>query len=209
MSYVYLRAPGDIYKTGFFQPNGIWVNELDCKTAEEAASRVSWLNGGESPHKPRYNDAPATYSGAAKEKFPICEVDGCRNKAKSVEGRCRKHTNWDASDIAKELAQQWLDHPHVMAGDDCTLQWQKLFDDLHRLDKLSYEDIRSISDHALQEWVPQNFMLTPMKLRQPSKTYPDLKTWNLILQQSKNGSIHRNSAKQTRAAEAFKNIDFS
>ncbi len=44
--YVY-RREGMAYTTGFFRPDGEWMPEYDCKTAEAAARRVAWLNGGD------------------------------------------------------------------------------------------------------------------------------------------------------------------
>ena len=43
--YVYLLE-GSEYITGFFRPDGEWMPEYECKTAEAAARRVVWLNGG-------------------------------------------------------------------------------------------------------------------------------------------------------------------
>ena len=158
---------------------------------------------------PCQREAPATERNG-KSRFPICEIKSCRNRAKSDEGLCQKHLDGaNASDKAKWLAQKWLDHPATVANDGRGLQWQKLFDDLNRLDGLSWDEICTISDYALKKWVPQGYMLTPMKLRNRSKTYPDLKTYQIILQQSRNGSIQRRNLKDQRWSEAFKKINFT
>jgi len=159
---------------------------------------------------PRQRDAPATPRNG-RQKFPICEIDGCRSRAKSVEGMCQKHADGaTASDAVKELAQKWIDHPATVSADARqAAQWQKLFDDLHRLDGLTWEEIRTISDYALEEWVTQGYMLSPMKLRNKSKSYSDLKCWQIIQQQGKNGFFHRRTLKDQQWSEAFKKIDFT
>jgi len=43
--YVYQRTEPGVWTVGFFKPDGEWVAEHDCATADEAAQRVSWLNG--------------------------------------------------------------------------------------------------------------------------------------------------------------------
>lgn len=45
MMYVY-RKFEDCYTVGFYSPNGEWHPESDHDTAEEAAARVHYLNGG-------------------------------------------------------------------------------------------------------------------------------------------------------------------
>jgi len=159
---------------------------------------------------PRQREAPAAPRNG-RQKFPICEIDGCRSRAKSVEGLCRRHAAAAAiSDEARELAQRWIDHPATVAADDHQVaQWQKLFGDLHRLDGLAWEEIRTISDYALDNWVDQGYMLSPMKLRNRSKSYSDLKCWQIIKQQQKNGFNRSNTIKEKRWSEAVKNIDFS
>ena len=48
--YVYLKSKGEeCYTTGFYKPEGTWVPESDHDTAEAAAERVRWLNGGDPP----------------------------------------------------------------------------------------------------------------------------------------------------------------
>lgn len=46
MHYVYLKSEPNLYTVGFYNPAGEWVPESDCDTAEEAAARVHYLNGG-------------------------------------------------------------------------------------------------------------------------------------------------------------------
>jgi len=47
--YVYIRSefsPYELYTVGFYKPDGKWEPESDHETADEAAKRVNYLNGG-------------------------------------------------------------------------------------------------------------------------------------------------------------------
>lgn len=44
--YVYLKTESNLYTVGFYEPNGKWHAESDHDTANAAAVRVHWLNGG-------------------------------------------------------------------------------------------------------------------------------------------------------------------
>lgn len=46
--YVYLSLEPGLWTVGFYSPDGEWHSESDSTTKEEAASRVHWLNGGNS-----------------------------------------------------------------------------------------------------------------------------------------------------------------
>lgn len=46
MNYVYIRSASDLYTVGFYDPSGEWIPESDHSTAESAAERVHYLNGG-------------------------------------------------------------------------------------------------------------------------------------------------------------------
>jgi hypothetical protein len=50
MSYVYrcLQRTGcdHLWSVGYFDPEGRWQEESDHATADDAAKRVAWLNGG-------------------------------------------------------------------------------------------------------------------------------------------------------------------
>jgi len=43
--YVYIRSEPQMWTVGFYDPKGRWNPESDHDTPEEAAKRVSWLNG--------------------------------------------------------------------------------------------------------------------------------------------------------------------
>jgi hypothetical protein len=46
MGYVYLPMEKGLWTVGFFGPSGQWYPESDHGHPEDAAKRVSWLNGG-------------------------------------------------------------------------------------------------------------------------------------------------------------------
>ena len=52
-SYVYVKSEPGLWTTGFYKPDGEWEPEQDCSSADEAARRVAWLNGGPAPAKQR------------------------------------------------------------------------------------------------------------------------------------------------------------
>ena len=56
--YVYIQAERNLWVTGFFTPKGAWTPEKDCGSAEEAANRVHWLNGGNIPQTPPAQKEP-------------------------------------------------------------------------------------------------------------------------------------------------------
>lgn len=44
--YVYIRSEPGLWTVGFYDPDGEWIAESDWGSAEEAAERVHYLNGG-------------------------------------------------------------------------------------------------------------------------------------------------------------------
>lgn len=44
--WVYIRSESELYTVGFYDPDGKWHPESDHGTAEAAAARVHYLNGG-------------------------------------------------------------------------------------------------------------------------------------------------------------------
>ena len=47
MSYVYIRSEPSLWTVGFYRPDGKWEPESDHGSSEEAAERVTRLNGGQ------------------------------------------------------------------------------------------------------------------------------------------------------------------
>jgi hypothetical protein len=46
--YVYIRSESRLWTVGFYDPSGKWQPESDHESANEAADRVHYLNGGAS-----------------------------------------------------------------------------------------------------------------------------------------------------------------
>ena len=46
MGYVYIESEKGLWTVGFYDPKGKWHPESDHDVREEAAKRVSYLNGG-------------------------------------------------------------------------------------------------------------------------------------------------------------------
>ncbi len=44
--YVYIRSETKLFTVGFYDPSGTWMPESDWRSADEAAERVHFLNGG-------------------------------------------------------------------------------------------------------------------------------------------------------------------
>lgn len=44
--WVYRETQSGVWTVGFYSPDKVWNPETDWRTAEEAAARVRWLNGG-------------------------------------------------------------------------------------------------------------------------------------------------------------------
>ncbi len=47
MGYVYIKSEAGLFTVGFYKPNGEWEPESDHGSADGAAKRVAWLNGGQ------------------------------------------------------------------------------------------------------------------------------------------------------------------
>lgn len=44
--WVYIESEPGLFTVGFYRPDGKWMPESDWPTAEQAAARVHYLNGG-------------------------------------------------------------------------------------------------------------------------------------------------------------------
>jgi hypothetical protein len=50
--YVYIEPEKGLFTVGFYSPNGKWHPDSDHDSAEGAAERVHYLNGGHSEENP-------------------------------------------------------------------------------------------------------------------------------------------------------------
>ena len=120
---------------------------------------------------------------------PTCTEEGCDGPV-TRKGLCnahymQKHRNqYDPSIQAQSIFERWRKHPEIDYKSRYKHHWCKVFDDLHRIDRLPWDEIRAISEFASKQWVPR-FMQSPTKLRQPSKAYPEKKCWEIIQSQMK------------------------
>jgi len=120
---------------------------------------------------------------------PTCTEEGCDGPV-TRKGLCnahymQKHRNqYDPSIQAQSIFERWRKHPEIDYKSRYKHHWCKVFDDLHRIDRLPWDEIRAISEFASKRWVPR-FMQSPTKLRQPSKAYPEKKCWEIIQSQMK------------------------
>jgi len=50
-SYVYVKSEERLWTVGYYTPSGNWMPESDHNNREDAAARVSYLNGGQRKQK--------------------------------------------------------------------------------------------------------------------------------------------------------------
>lgn len=50
--FVYVRSEPNLWTVGHYSPDGKWHPESDHSTADAAATRVHWLNGGNQDKTP-------------------------------------------------------------------------------------------------------------------------------------------------------------
>ena len=81
----------------------------------------------------------------------------------------------------------------------------KTFDDMHGIDKLSWERIQAICRHACEVWLPAGYIQSLSKLRRRSREYPDLWTWQVIEGQLHNGHASDDSGSSSaESLEAYR-----
>jgi hypothetical protein len=49
MSWVYIKTESSLWTVGFYKPDGRFEPESDHSSPDDAAKRVSYLNGGSGP----------------------------------------------------------------------------------------------------------------------------------------------------------------
>jgi len=95
--------------------------------------------------------------------------------------KATKRSIYTPSLQAQKCLTTWVNHRALPTGVERDTYY-KIFDDLHRLDKVDWDGetgIYAICHWAVTQWEPCHIQ-SPSKLRQPSKTYPELKTYQLI-----------------------------
>ena len=95
----------------------------------------------------------------------------------------KKQPPYHPSEEAKKAAATW-DEKRMLPKSDWTDYW-KIFDEMHRIDKLQWNGpsgIWAIVEHATTVWETTHIQ-SPTKLRQKSRPYPELYTWEVIRNQ--------------------------
>lgn len=108
--YIYERTERTLWTVGFYKPNGMFEPESDHGSAEAAANRVHWLNGGNSP-KPE----PAQPDPAYLKRRELVE-EFANKMAQPV----AEHLGVDAGEV-----WTWLAFSDVVDAtvDDLVAQW--------------------------------------------------------------------------------------
>lgn len=97
----------------------------------------------------------------------------------------KKENTFVASHEAERCLKAWEQYRPIIEKHRTT--YLQVFDELHRLDKIPWEGpegIFAICAFAVKEWTA-GMIQAPSKLRKPSKQYPEMKTWQVILGQLK------------------------
>ena len=121
---------------------------------------------------------------------------------------CYKKLNraeYTPSEDALRCAASWVEVVKSKPSKQQQRAWAKTFDDMARIDKLSWADIAAINSYAFENWVPQGFIQSPTKYRKRSRTYPEQWTWEVIRGHMQNGSNQRSS----QANDPLRGIDLS
>jgi hypothetical protein len=86
------------------------------------------------------------------------------------------------SENAMRCINEWHSKRPIKMTDDTIAVYGKTFDDMERIDKLSWREIGEIVKYALTTWTSQHIQ-APSKLRSKNRSYPELKTWEVIRNQ--------------------------
>jgi hypothetical protein len=116
-----------------------------------------------------------------------------------------KRATYAPSDEALACVAEWTE---VVASQPSIRQqkaWAKTFDEMVRIDKLTWDEIAAINSHALRNWVPHGFIKSPTKYRRRSRSYPEMWTWEVIREDMQNGFNQRSS----QANDPLQGIDLS
>jgi len=122
---------------------------------------------------------------------------------------CYKKLNraeYTPSEDALRCAASWVEVVKSKPSKQQQRAWAKTFDEMVRIDKLSWDDIAKINRYALKNWVPRSFIKSPTKYRTRSRSYPEMWTWEVIREEMHNGFNQRSSAANS---DPLQGIDLS
>ena len=115
--YVYIESEKGLWTVGFYDPTGKWQPESDHHKREDAAIRVSFLNGG--------TGEAGSLQRVANLERQIGELttaaDGLVGLIRAVQTRCSTHLHPDSSGDDKECLSDvlyLLDGPEQRAIED-------------------------------------------------------------------------------------------
>ena len=120
--------------------------------------------------------------------------------------RMSKRASYTPSDGALVCVAEWVEVVKSKPSAHQQRAWAKTFDEMVRIDKLSWDDIAAINSHALKNWVPNGFIKSPTKYRTRSRSYPEMWPWEVIKGDMQNGFNQRSS---TANSDPLQGIDLS
>ena len=119
--------------------------------------------------------------------------------------RLSKRTAYTPSEDALTCVASWVEVVKSKPSKQQQRAWAKTFDEMVRIDKLTWDEIAAINSHALRNWVPHGFIKSPTKYRTRSRSYPEMWTWEVIKGEMQNGFNQRSS----QANDPLQGIDLS
>ena len=120
--------------------------------------------------------------------------------------RLSKRASYTPSVEALVCVAEWVEVVKSKPSKQQQRAWAKTFDEMVRIDKLSWDDIAKINRYALKNWVPRSFIKSPTKYRTRSRSYPEMWTWEVIREEMHNGFNQRSSAANS---DPLQGIDLS
>ena len=119
--------------------------------------------------------------------------------------RLSKRTAYTPSEDALTCVASWVEVVKSKPSKQQQRAWAKTFDEMVRIDKLTWDEIAAINSHALKNWVPHGFIKSPTKYRTRSRSYPEMWCWEVIKGEMQNGFNQRSS----QANDPLQGIDLS
>jgi len=131
-------------------------------------------------HTPPVDGGDAIDEPESEEPEPAAPTEPAAPKRK----RGKPYT---PSTEAVECVNAWRKHDEVPSPDNLDL-YHQTFDRMHKLDGLSWTEIHAICNHALTVWLGDGIYVSPTRLRGPSKSFPDMRCWQVIQKQMQTAS---------------------
>ena len=136
-------------------------------------------------------------------KSPPKRREGKGSEEKSSKEKGREGTVCDGytpSPEAESCVSAWEKHKALPKPENRE-GYCRTFDDMHRIDQISWERIHAICKYACEVWLPAGYIQSLSKLRKRSQKYADMWTWQVIEGQMQNG--HSNDDPGDPSAESL------